>query len=165
VASLIRSDGPDVYCRGSVVYLSDEELDRLATFEGGYDLTPISVEVGKSKDSLSCREEWEPIAAVTYIKRDHTFIEPPCEAYLTAIVTHLKEHFDDVKIDISYRGEFGSVATEGVYVPPAPRLLRSLEALMVEINSHPQHEPKWVMPREGIEVAARLKVRKDYGVR
>ena len=165
------------FCLGSVVYLTDEELDRLASFEGGYDLKEVRVEVFMTNrdcddDSngdgyyspISDYEVGEKIvAASTYIRRDRMYIEPPSEAYLTAITVHLKEHFENIKIDISYceglGGEVEVLLNRGCYIAPSTTaLLRTLEAFMVAVNSHKQHTKKWVMPRDGLEVAAKLKV-------
>ena len=51
------------------------------------------------------------------------------------------------------------MAHRGRYIgPPEAALLRTLEAFMVAVNSHKQHAPKWVMPKSGLQVAAKLKV-------
>lgn len=171
VASLMKSDAKGALCLGSVVYLTDEELDRLAAFEGGYDLKEVQVELfmRRNRDDDNDNDDYSPIsdyevgdtiaAASTYIRRDHMFIEPPSEAYLTAITVHLKEHFENANIDISYCRGYAEVAHRGRYIaPPGAALLRTLEAFMVAVNSHKQHSPKWVMPKSGLQVAAKLKV-------
>ena len=166
VASLQRSQGDKKHrCLGSVVYLTNDELEKLTLYEGGYDLVSIEVEVFHGCRSGPIDDDdddnvGETITASTFIKRNCAFVEPPSEAYLTAIIVHLREHFHakNLTIDISEVSRVDTLVTRGRYIAPPPSLLLTLEALMVEVNSHSLQESKWEMPRKGSQVAASLRV-------
>lgn len=100
-ASLIPRMGSIAY--GATVVLSDTELNRLDSYEGGYHKERMEVMVLRS-------EEWVPVDAIVYIANSLFWTIPPSEAYLTAIYVNLREQFEPVAPEV-----IRSIEVNGVF--------------------------------------------------
>lgn len=135
VASLAPSHIPsNPPVRGSVVKLTDAELARLDSYEGGYRRELLHADVGGIKT---------PVPVVAYIAGDGAggrwtlpMVQPPSEMYLNACRLHLREHWPldecDV-ITISTYGEDGLVKELRKWEYPGIERL-GLEAMLIDAN-------------------------------
>jgi hypothetical protein len=148
VASLAPSNDPNALTHGSIVSLSDQELERLDFYEPGYRKVNFTVSVGREADV-------QDVPAIAYIaggeiEETGTFTLPleaqPSQQYLWAIYGHLREHWTVNSIFIrSYDPEKGPLVVREWMLPETTKQL-PLEALCVEISLK-QTTILWVMPK------------------
>jgi hypothetical protein len=146
VASLAPCEGVTTY--GAVVGLSLEELQRLDSFEGGYEKQRMRALVGKAGVAVE---------VVAYIACNPTWRQPPNEPYLCAIHAMLREHWsmEGEAIDVRSCQPDGNVRTHSRWIHPGAAWL-SLPALVVEANTR-KHTP-WEMPATIQQVQKKLAV-------
>ena len=141
VASICPCEGGVVF--GACVSLSEEEKQRLDTYEGGYRLEQIEVVIdGETVESFAYIAGHNPSTHGFTLQMDVR----PSEEYLTAIHVMLREkwNMDGETVTIrSFNGEDGTVSVEGEWSHPG-RANLSLEALCVEINTFKANP--WIMP-------------------
>ena len=105
VASILEKDGEE--CKGSICYLSEEEMTKLDRFEGideGND--PWSSDASKN---VYCRKKiavniyddksntWQTISdAIAYIKNDSQYTEAPSIQYLTACENNIGKFWNEL---------------------------------------------------------------------
>ena len=114
---------------GNVASLSHKEFLKLDAFEGGYRRQVVTVNLQDSGESVQ---------AITYIANDPTFVQPPSQAYLTAIQIMLRERDEracDTTIDRLRIGRDGNLQAS-LYFVSRPRdplltlcLLQAIEGL------------------------------------
>lgn len=86
-ASLIPRQNGVVY--GSAAQLTDNELSRLDSFEGGYHKEQVVIDVWTDG-------KWASTPATVYIANSLYWTVPPSKAYLTAIHINLREQFGEL---------------------------------------------------------------------
>ena len=138
---------PGGKCYGSLVTLSDNELEKLTFFETGY--SPIILSVFDiTHRSL--------VNAIAFIKDNSEYVSLPSEAYLMAIYCHLNEHFDPSECSVCITSmDSGVICEREEWVPKHPLSL-SLQAIIVQINNHPKKTNLWVMPRTIEQIVEKL---------
>eukprot|EP00966_Prymnesium_polylepis_P011699 269016-Prymnesium_polylepis.1 len=90
VASVIYSTGRTVY--GSVVYLTEDELELLDGFEGVNRADPFSASGGtyrRAKMTCVLKKDGSKVPGIMYLKNNLEWRQPPSEAYLEACLTHI----------------------------------------------------------------------------
>ena len=95
---------------GNVASLSHKEFLKLDAFEGGYRRQVVTVNLQDSGESVQ---------AITYIANDPTFVQPPSQAYLTAIQIMLRERDErecDTTIDRLCIGRDGNLQASSYFV-------------------------------------------------
>lgn len=115
VASIRPLKGDDCYVLGSVVDLSEEELERLDHFEGvKYGIYRREKVVAKvqppgESDCSSLKEE----ECIAYIMNDTEWIVPPSEKYLKACQKNIEQFWKDPSKDFSIeiRNETGDIVS------------------------------------------------------
>lgn len=158
-ASLQRLDGASTY--GSIVKLTIPQLEQLTMYEGGYDLHVIQCETLSLSDISQIDES---IEAYTFIKQNHYYVNPPSEAYLTAIHHHLSELKLPTSIPIiGYTSSQERVVHHEGWQYPNSVLSLSVQALIVTLNilRIQRGELPWVMPKTANDIS---KVLQNLGV-
>lgn len=150
VASLAPCSGATTY--GSVVELTETELELLDAYEGGYRKEEVLVHM---RDALGCERE---CSAIAYIDETGASMSvEPSEPYLVAICCHLREYWNEAGgIRITVRSNKGNGAVQEIkeWCHPGVRNL-SLAALLVEVNML-KADP-WKMPITIHEVLDKLR--------
>jgi gamma-glutamylcyclotransferase (GGCT)/AIG2-like uncharacterized protein YtfP len=93
VASVLKTSGGDHSVKGSVFYLTQSQLERLDTFETGYERQIKKVIAIVDGDEVS-------VKAFVYIKTDPTFIELPSGKYLSAVQKTVQENWGTNEIEV-----------------------------------------------------------------
>ena len=98
---------PNEIVKGSVIYLSNDELQKLDKFEGIKDIDPYNTDSSKNIYSrkniivnVFFENKFEKIEAITYIRNDNTIKENPKEVYVKACFENLKQFWDISKEEI-----------------------------------------------------------------
>jgi len=98
---------PNEIVKGSIIYLSNDELQKLDKFEGIKDNDPYNTDSSKNiyarkniKVQVFFENIFEEIEAITYIRNDHTIKQKPQEAYIDACYENLKKFWEISKEEI-----------------------------------------------------------------
>jgi cation transport regulator ChaC len=144
VATLISKKNIKTY--GIIVYLTQEELEKLDTYEINYHkelLECILIQKNQEQEKLK-EEKEEKINCIVYISNDNTWVQPPSQQYLTAIKVMLEGCHNQSYIIISGFIDDKLTNLEKWSFDKNINNL-SLESLFVLINS--KKEKPWIMPK------------------
>ena len=112
VASVVPCKGVNTY--GSVFELTTSEINKLDTFEGGYDRVVKEVFIKTPEGTM------QPIKAFVYVKQKNVYKKPPSAKYLEAIHTMLREGKRGHKNKIMIRAlddATGKITVKGYWSP------------------------------------------------
>ena len=138
VASLEKKNKIRTY--GIIVYLSDDELAKLDSYEIGYTKHEIICNTGN---------------AYAYIADDNYWITHPSQQYLVAIYIMLNEHITTSSIIISgIMSNSSNITNISKWTYPKDIAKISLESLFVIVNSH--RSKPWHMPKVLDEIITKL---------
>jgi Gamma-glutamyl cyclotransferase, AIG2-like len=145
VANLHPSAGHSA--RGSLMLVTDTQLDLLDAYEGAYARTAV----------LPHDSSGTPTPALAYIHREGVFAGPPSEAYLCAISRMLSEVHDGPADVPLLRPCFPTGAEpfsedRHVWAHPGVSRLDTLLALCYEAGAR----CSWTLPRDAVAAADRL---------
>ena len=141
VASL--APAPNQHCLGSVAELSVKEKELLDRFEKpAYRDVEVTIEVRGDDGAYIQRQAIAYVGGSGEDAFTLPFTTPPSEAYLVAIRSHLRDHWDDVdQIDVRCAAR-GAVAQWSYPYQNPTRL--DLASLCVEVNA--RRTAPWTMP-------------------
>jgi hypothetical protein len=151
VASLIKKRYTKTF--GIVVYLNEDELSKLDTYEINYSKKELDCIIIKDYDnSYNVTKK-----CLVYISNDNSWIDYPSQQYLIAIKIMLNEHYFNSKLtkNIIISGLFGNkiINLKKFYYSKDNKTL-NLESLFLLVNS--LRENPWPMPKTLNDIVEKL---------
>jgi cation transport regulator ChaC len=151
IASLIEKKYTKTF--GIVVYLNEDELSKLDSYEINYTKKELGCVIIKDYDD----EDYVNKRCLVYISNDNSWIDYPSQQYLIAIKIMLNEHYFNSKLtkNIIISGLFGNkiINLKKFYYPKDNKTL-NLESLFLIVNS--LRENPWPMPKTINEITLKL---------
>ena len=149
VASLIEKRYTKTF--GIVVYLNEDELSKLDSYEINYSKKELDCIIIEDHDnSYNINKK-----CLVYVSNDNSWIDYPSQQYLIAIKIMLNEHYFKFKNHIIISGLFGNkiINLKKFYYPKDNKIL-NLESLFLIVNS--LRENPWPMPKTLNDIVEKL---------
>ena len=119
VASLVHMNEPGIACRGSYVFVTEEELKRMDKFEGIHSNNPYDRDPSKNiyrRQNVKIKlSNGKMMNAIAYIKNDNRWIAYPSDAYLNACYRNIYPFWPSLDGDNSLMIYDSNGTLHGIY--------------------------------------------------
>jgi len=103
VASIMYTGNPRNSCRGTYVFLTDDEFKKMDKFEGVYSTNPYDktrrINAYCRQNVLLKSQDNQLINAIAYVKTDDTWLNYPSSEYLKSCYKNMKPFWPDLDGD------------------------------------------------------------------